>query len=124
MVATSVFAAETDSEARLLFSSQQHAFVNLRTGHPAPLPPPIEGYEESLAPQARAALAHALACAIVGSPQTVKRGFQAFIARTRADEIIITANIYDHAARLRSFEIAAAIRNELAAAVAADRIEA
>jgi luciferase family oxidoreductase group 1 len=124
MVATSVFAAETDAEARLLFSSQQHAFINLRTGHPGPLPPPVEGYEESLPPQARAVLAHALACAIVGSPQTVKRGLQAFTARTRADEIIITANIYDHAARLRSFEIAAAMRDELDEAVAAERIEA
>jgi luciferase family oxidoreductase group 1 len=124
MVGTSVFAAATNEEARHLFSSQQQAFVNLRTGNPGPLPPPVEGYEESLPPQAKALLDHALACAIVGSPATVKKGLQAFAAGTRADEIIITANIYDHAARVRSFEIAAAVRDELEETVAAERIEA
>jgi luciferase family oxidoreductase group 1 len=124
MVGTGVFAAETDEEARLLFSSQQQAFVNLRSGNPGPLPPPVERYEESLPPQAKAVLDHALACAIVGSPETVKKGLQAFTARTRADEIIITANIYDHAARLRSFEIAAAVRDDLGEMVAVERAEA
>jgi luciferase family oxidoreductase group 1 len=113
MVGASLIAAATDEEARRLFSSQQQAFVNLRTGHPAPLPPPVKGFEENLDPRARFILEQALSCAIVGSPDTVKRGLKAFAERTGADEIIVTANIYDHAARIRSFEIAAAAAREL-----------
>ena len=113
MVGTSVIAAPTDEEARYLFSSQQQAFVNLRTGNPGPLPPPVEGYESSLDPRAKLILDQALSCAIVGSPETVKRGLKAFADRTGADEIIATANIYDHAARIRSFEIVAEARAEL-----------
>jgi len=113
MVGASLIAAATDEEARRLFSSQQQAFVNLRTGHPAPLPPPVEGFEDNLDPRARFILEQALSCAIVGSPDTVKRGLKAFAERTGADEIIATANIYDHAARIRSFEIAAAAAREL-----------
>ena len=113
MTGVSVFAAPTDAEARLLFSSQQQAFVNLRSGRAGPLPPPMEGYEEGLEPVAKAMLANALSCAIVGGPETVKAGLKAFIARTGADELIITAQIFDHAARIRSFEIAAAVHAEL-----------
>jgi luciferase family oxidoreductase group 1 len=113
MVGTSVFAAPTDEEARYLFSSQQQAFVNLRTGNPGPLPPPVEDFEENLDPRARFILGQALSCAIVGSPETVKRGLKDFAARTGADEIIATANMFDHAARVRSYEIAAAARQEL-----------
>jgi luciferase family oxidoreductase group 1 len=113
MIGASVIAAATDEEARRLFSSQQQAFVNLRTGHPGPLPPPVEGYEDSLDPRAKFILDQALSCAIVGSPDTVKRGLTAFAERTAADEIIATANIYDHAARVQSFEIAAEARRNL-----------
>ena len=113
MVGASLIAAATDEEARRLFSSQQQAFVNLRTGHPGPLPPPVDGFEENLDPRARFILEQALSCAIVGSPDTVKRGLKAFAERTGTDEIIATANIYDHAARIRSFEIAAAAAREL-----------
>jgi luciferase family oxidoreductase group 1 len=117
MVGASLIAAATDEEARRLFSSQQQAFVNLRTGHPGPLPPPVDGFEENLDPRARFILEQALSCAIVGSPDTVKRGLKAFAERTGADEIIATANIYDHAARIRSFEIAADARRDLEKAV-------
>jgi alkanesulfonate monooxygenase SsuD/methylene tetrahydromethanopterin reductase-like flavin-dependent oxidoreductase (luciferase family) len=113
MVGASVIAAATDEEARRLFSSQQQAFVNLRTGHPGPLPPPLEGFEENLDPRARFILDQALSCAIVGSPETVKRGLKAFAERTGADEIIATANIFDHAARIQSFEIAADARRDI-----------
>jgi luciferase family oxidoreductase group 1 len=113
MVGTSVFAAPTDEEARFLFSSQQQAFVNLRTGNPGPLPPPVEGFEENLDPRARFILGQALSCAIVGSHDTVKQGLKDFAARTGADEIIATANMFDHAARVRSYEIAAAARDGL-----------
>jgi luciferase family oxidoreductase group 1 len=116
MVGTSVFAAETDDKARYLFSSQQQAFVNLRTGNPGPLPPPVEGYEASLDPRAKFILDQALSCAVVGSPETVKRGLKAFAERTGADEIIATANMFDHASRVRSFEIAADAARELAKA--------
>ncbi|YBV97342.1 LLM class flavin-dependent oxidoreductase [Phyllobacteriaceae bacterium JZ32] len=107
MLGLNVFAAETDREAKLLFSSLQQAFVNLRTGRPGKLPPPVENYEEGLDATARALLQHALSCSIVGSPRTVREGIDAFIKRTGADELMVTAQIFDHAARIRSFEILA-----------------
>lgn len=107
MLGLNVFAAETDREAKLLFSSLQQAFVNLRTGRPGKLPPPVENYEEGLDAAARALLQHALSCSIVGSPQTVREGIDAFIRRMGADELMVTAQIFDHAARIRSFEILA-----------------
>lgn len=113
MAGLNVFAAETDAEARRLFTSLQQAFINLRTGKPAPLPPPVDDFESKLEPQAQAILRHALTCAVVGSPKTVKEGLQAFVARTGVDEIIVTAQIFDHAARLRSFEITADAHGEL-----------
>ncbi len=107
MLGLNVFAAETDAEARFLFSSLQQAFVNLRTGRPGKLPRPVEGFEETLDPVPRAMLGHALSAAVVGCPKTVKEGVEAFIRRTGADELIITAQIHDHAARKRSFQILA-----------------
>jgi luciferase family oxidoreductase group 1 len=107
MAALSAFAADTDEAARLLFTSQQQAFVNLRTGRPGPLPPPDPDFLAKVDPTAKAMLDNALSCAVVGGPQTVKAGLDAFAARTGADELIVTAQIYDHAARVRSFEIVA-----------------
>lgn len=107
MLGLNVFAADTDAEARLLFSSLQQAFVNLRTGRPGLLPPPRDNFEAQLEPMARAMLDQALSCAVVGSPETVRQGVASFAARTGADELMITAQIFDHAARLRSFEILA-----------------
>jgi luciferase family oxidoreductase group 1 len=107
MAALMVIAADTDAEARRLFSSIQQSFIALRTGHPGPLPPPVDDMEQHLSPEARAGLAHALSCAVIGSPDTVKAGLAAFARRTGADELIVTASIFDHFARLRSFEIAA-----------------
>ena len=107
MLGLNVCAAETDDEAQLLFSSVQQAFVNLRTGRPGKLPPPKPGYSEELDPAARAMLAHTLSCAIVGSPKTVYDELEAFIARTGADELMVTAQVFDHAARVRSYEILA-----------------
>ena len=102
-----VVAAETDAEAHFLATSLQQSFVNLRTGHPGPLPPPVEGYFERLDPGAQAMLNQAFACAVVGSPATVAAGLAAFAQRTGADELMITGSVFDHAKRLRSFEIAA-----------------
>ncbi len=116
MLGLNVFAADTDAEARLLFSSLQQAFVNLRTGRPGKLPPPVENYGETLDPTARAMLAQALSCTIVGSPETVRRDLDAFVRRTGADELMVTAQVFDHAARKRSFEILAEAHRALAQA--------
>ena len=116
MLGLNVFAADTDAEARLLFSSLQQAFVNLRTGRPGKLPPPVEKYEAGLEPQARAMLGSALSQAVVGGPETVRRGVADFAARTGADEIMVTAQIFDHAARKRSFEILADVHGQRAEA--------
>ena len=107
MPGMSVIAAETDEEARYLFTSTQQAFVNLRSGRPGPLPRPLEGYADRLEPAAQAILDHTLACAVVGSPDTVRKGIADFQARTGADEIMVTAQIHDHDARRRSLEILA-----------------
>jgi luciferase family oxidoreductase group 1 len=116
MLGVNVFAADTDDEARLLFTSLQQAFVNLRRGRPGPLLPPMEGFEEQLTPMDRLMLGDALACSVVGSPEVVRRGLAAFVERTGADELMVTAQIFDHAARLRSFEITASARAALASA--------
>ncbi|MBX3581437.1 MAG: LLM class flavin-dependent oxidoreductase [Rhizobiaceae bacterium] len=116
MLGLNVFAAATDAEARLLFSSLQQAFVNLRTGRPGKLPAPVEGFEDTLDPMAKGMLANALSCSIVGSPATVQSGLEAFVRRTGADELMVTAQIYDHGARVKSFEILAQANNALSKA--------
>jgi len=115
MLGVNVFAAATDADARRHFTSLQQAFVNLRRGRPAPLPPPVDSIEGLWSPMEQAMLAHSLRYAIVGAPDTVERGLAAFIREHRPDEIMATAQMFDHAARLRSFEIVAAVRDALAA---------
>ena len=111
-----VFAAATDAEARRLFTSLQQAFVNLRRGRPGKLPPPLDT-SEGFAPELEmAGVEHALRYSVVGSPETVRAGLEAFAELTRADELMLTSQIYEHAARLRSFEIVAAVRERGAAA--------
>jgi luciferase family oxidoreductase group 1 len=105
MAGVAVIAADTDEEARLLFSSVQQSFVALRRGSPIQLPPPHPGYEQTLTPLDHAAIGDTLSAAIVGGPETVRRGLDDLFARTNADEVIIATQIHDHAARLRSFEI-------------------
>ncbi|MFN3524138.1 MAG: LLM class flavin-dependent oxidoreductase [Phenylobacterium sp.] len=114
MLGYNVIAADTDQEARLLRSSVLQAIVNLRAGRPSPLPPPDPDFEARLSPPEREMIAHMQSCSAVGSPQTVKTEMAAFIARTGADELIVTAQIFDHAARLRSLQIAAEAREALA----------
>ena len=109
MLGFNVFAADTDDEAHYLATSWQQSFVNLRSGHPGRLPPPVEGYVESLAPQGRKLLEHVLSCSAIGSPGPVADRINAFIEQTGADELILTSNMHDHAARLRSIEIAAGL---------------
>jgi luciferase family oxidoreductase group 1 len=110
MLGFNIFAADSDAEARLLATSMQQAFVNLRSGRPTQLPPPLAGYESELPPAARAMLADVLASSAIGSPDTVRRALVAFIERTTPDELMMTSQIFDHSARLRSYEIAADIR--------------
>jgi luciferase family oxidoreductase group 1 len=107
MLGFNVFAADSDEEAALLATSMQQAFVRLRTGRPSRLQPPVPGYLDSLAPHERAMLDEVLSCTAIGSPETVKRQLQAFVQRTGADELMVTCQVFDHAARLRSYEIAA-----------------
>jgi luciferase family oxidoreductase group 1 len=113
MLGFNVFAAETDAEAQFLATSMQQAFVNLRSGRPTQLPPPRAGYDTELEPAARAMLAGVLACSGIGSAHTVRRALATFIEHTQPDELLLTSQIYDHAARLRSFEIAAEIQKDL-----------
>ena len=109
MLGLNVVAADSDTEALRLFTSLQQAFINLRTGRPGPLPPPVDDIESVVDPSAHSLLQQTLARSVVGSPATVRAGLSAFIARTGADEIMVTAQIFDHKARVRSFEITADI---------------
>jgi len=115
MACLNVFAAETDEEAHRLFTSLLQAFVNLRRGQPGPLPPPVETIESVASEIELAGAGHALRYSVVGSPETVRRGLEAFLDLTDADELMLTSQIFDHAARLRSFEIAAAVRERASA---------
>jgi luciferase family oxidoreductase group 1 len=107
MLGVNIVAADTDAEAQFLFTSLQQSFLNIRTGQPGRLPPPVEDFDQRIDRFGRAMLADALSCAIVGAPDTVRRGMDDFISRTGADELMVTANIFDHAKRKRSFEIVA-----------------
>jgi luciferase family oxidoreductase group 1 len=115
MLGVNAIAAETDDEAQFLLTSVQQAFVNLRGGRPAPLPAPVEGYADRLPPRQAAMLADILACAAIGSPDTVRARLTDLIDRTQPDELILTAQIHDHAKRLRSFELAAELAPALGA---------
>ncbi|HTN12770.1 MAG TPA: LLM class flavin-dependent oxidoreductase [Acetobacteraceae bacterium] len=116
MLGVNVFVADTDAEAQRLFSSLQQAFINLRSGRPGKLPPPVDDMDARIDPRARMMLDNALTCSIVGAPDTVRRDLQAFIGSTDADELMVTAQIFDHAARRRSFQLLAQVHAELAAA--------
>lgn len=111
-----VFGAATDAEAEYLASSQAQAFVALRTGQPRQLPPPVAGYRESLPDNAAAILGHVLQCSATGGPAKLGREIAKFVARTGADELILTSSIFDHEARKASLSYAAAAMQELRAA--------
>jgi luciferase family oxidoreductase group 1 len=113
MLGFNVFAADTDEQAAFRATSWQQAFVNLRSGRPGRLPPPVAGYRERVGPAENALLDSVLSCSAVGSRETVRARVQAFIDRTGADELMITAQIFDHQARLRSYKILADLRDEI-----------
>ena len=113
MVGINVVAAETDAEARRLFTSAQQAFTNLLRGARGQLRPPIDDIETYWTPPEKARASNMLTYAFVGARDTVRAGLEAFIARTGADELMVASAIYDHGARLRSYEILAEIKNTL-----------
>ena len=108
-----VFAAETDREARRQFTSVQQAFINLRRGIPGPVPAPIDDIKAYAADFEIAQIAQALAYSAVGSAENVERQLQSILTETNPDELLVTGHFYDHAARLRSFELVAAMRTRL-----------
>jgi len=114
MLALSLVAADTDDEAQWLFTSLQQTFVNLRRGRPTQVPPPSRDFERELTEFDRLQLDSVLSHAVVGSPDTVRRGLEDFITRTGADELIVASQMYDHGARLRSYEIVADVQRSLA----------
>ena len=109
MLALNVVAADQDDDAKRLFTTQQQSFVNLRRGRPGLVPAPLARAEDIDAfcmPEEKAGVDRALACAVVGAPPAVREGIAAFIATHQPDELLLTANIFDHQARLRSFRLA------------------
>jgi luciferase family oxidoreductase group 1 len=105
MLGFNAIVADTDEEAELLATSVQQAFVALRTGNPIKLPPPRAGYADALPMEARAILRSVLSVSAIGSPATARRKLDEFVARTKPDELIVTAQVYDHQARLKSYEL-------------------
>jgi len=109
MLALNVVVADTDEEAARLFTTQQQSFVNLRRGRPGLVPAPLSSasaIDLYCSPAEKAMVDAALSCAVVGAPQNVRKGMQAFVDEHRPDELLLTANIFDHATRLRSFAMA------------------
>ncbi|MCT6861345.1 LLM class flavin-dependent oxidoreductase [Bartonella apis] len=113
MVAANVVVAETDDEAKFLFSSQQQSFVNLRTGRAGPLPKPVMNYVDNLPFNHRLVLEQSLSCSVVGSSETVELGLKKLIADTNADELIVTSPIWDNKKRMDSFTLLARIIKNL-----------
>ena len=119
MMAAGVCAADTDAEAQFLRTSQMLAFARLRTGKPGKLPRPVHDVEAQIPAPVMAGVDAALSVAAIGSRATVRRELAAMIDRYQPDELMVTGMIHDHAARLRSFQIAAEVLTELSQAKAA-----
>jgi luciferase family oxidoreductase group 1 len=113
MVAANVVAAGTDQEAARLFTSAQQQVLAMQRGRSFQLRRPVESMEGQWSEEERVGVERALRCSVVGSLERVKRGLKAFLEETGADELIARTHIFDHAARLRSFEIVAEIRETL-----------
>jgi len=113
MLGFNVIAADTEQKRASSLRPLQQAFVNSRSGRPSRLQPPIPDYEQGLMPYERAIIEQVLSCSAIGSSRTVRDGLEAFIARTGADELMITSHIFSHSARLRSYAITAEIRDAL-----------
>jgi luciferase family oxidoreductase group 1 len=113
MIGVNVFAADSDREGQRLFTSIQQGFLNHIRRVTQPLQPPVDTMEGRWSPAEEAYVRHQLAGSVVGSPETVRSGLEAVIRETAVDEILVTAQIFDHAARLHSFEIVGDIHKKL-----------
>ena len=113
MLGANVLAADTDAQARYQFTSQQQSFINLRRGSPGQVPPPIDDIDAYWSSAEKAMVERSLAVSFVGSPDTVERGLAAYVDSLKPDELMITAHIYDQAARLRSIDLIAQVRDKL-----------
>ena len=111
MLGVNIVVGDTDEEAKRLFTSHQQAFVNLRRGTLGPLPPPDTHFVGTLSAQEKWEVDQTLSVSIVGSLDHARTRLDEFIARTQADELILVAQIYDHAARLRSYELAGSLQD-------------
>ncbi|MEM7057537.1 MAG: LLM class flavin-dependent oxidoreductase [Pseudomonadota bacterium] len=120
MMALNVFGADTDEEGRVLKSSMQQAFANLRSGQPGPLPPPVEDIDAVLGTGVTRLVDQAMSCSVVGGAEAVRTGLREFIGRYQPDEVILNGNIFDHGARLKSFEMAAGAMAEMGVIEAAE----
>ena len=107
MLGFNVCAADTDDEARFLRTSGLQAILRLRRGQPGKLPPPTENFDDQLSPADHAMMKDFSSCSAVGTVETVQDGLRQFVARTGADEIIVSSQIYSHEARVRSYELLA-----------------
>jgi luciferase family oxidoreductase group 1 len=110
MVACNVVCAETDEDARRLFTSPQQSFTNILRGRRGQLPPPLDDIDSWWTPEEKAQTSARLARSFVGSPDTVHAGLAAFVAETQADELIVAAGVHEHEARLRSYELLSSLR--------------
>ena len=119
MAGFNVFAADSEEEAAYVRSSAQQSVLNLHQNAPGPLPRPVRGFEATLGAQERSILARWFTCSASGTPKTVAERLGAFAEQTAVDEIMVTSNIHDHAARLRSYEITAEVGAALAGGSAA-----
>jgi luciferase family oxidoreductase group 1 len=111
LLTVNALAAETDEEARRQFTSQQQSFLNLRRGNPGKVPAPVD--EIGWTREERHTVEEALAYSFIGSPDTVASGLRQFVSATQPDELMVTAHIHDQAARLRSLELLAQVRERL-----------
>ena len=112
MLAMNVVAADTDEEAQFLATTQFQSFLRLTRGTPGQMLPPVKNMDDIWTPQEKAAVESRLGGSIIGSAATIKTGLERILAETAADELMINAMIFDHTARLRSYEIVAEVRNQ------------
>jgi alkanesulfonate monooxygenase SsuD/methylene tetrahydromethanopterin reductase-like flavin-dependent oxidoreductase (luciferase family) len=113
MVCVNVVAADSDADARFLFTSMQQQFINLRRGSPGPLPAPVDNIHALWNAGEQYGVDQALRMSVIGNETTVRNGLQTLLNETGADEIMVNGQIFDHQARLHSFEIVAAVKGDL-----------
>ena len=113
MVCINAIGADTDEEARRMFTSNQQQFINLRRGMPGKLPAPVDNIESLWSASERFGVDNALRMSVVGNKDTLRQGLQSILRETQADELMINGQIFDHQARLHSFEIVAGFQDDL-----------